>query len=119
MKILALSVIALLLLGCPTAGSPEQISRDAIAASNGVISSAQAQNHDACVAAPSGSNCILINKAIDGQHFVKSSLDVYCQFSPSDAPDKVCVPLKAALPALQSAVSNLNALTNSVKGIIK
>lgn len=115
-KSLLLFPVLFLLISC---GPVEQSVRDSIAASKGVIITVQAKYHDSCVAGPTQQPCVAINKAIDVQHLVKDALYTYCSFVSTDDPTKKCIPVKSALPALQSAVANLNQTTTDLKGLLK
>ena len=106
----------LLLLSC---GPVEQSVRDSIAASKGVLVTAQVKYHDSCVANPIQQPCVVINKVVDVQHVVKDAFYIYCSFVPTDTPDKKCVPVKSALPTLQAAIANLNQTTADLKGLLK
>lgn len=111
--------VLLATIGCQ---SPEKTARDVIAAASGAIVAAQAQYQSECSSSPTGANCVLINKAVDGQNVAVTALETYCQFAltpvPPD-PSTKCSPVKAALPALQTALQNLNQLTGEVKGVLK
>lgn len=115
-KSLLLLPIILLLVSCTPY---EQTVRNSIAASQGVLKTAQLKYHDTCVVNPTQTPCVVINKAIDVQHVVKDALYIYCGFVPTDDPTKVCVPVKSALPALQSAIANLNQATADLKGLLQ
>jgi hypothetical protein len=106
--------------GCP---SPESNARDAIAGAYGFLQNAQDAHLAECVAAPMKTVCAAITAGITYQHAVATALAIYCGGLPaagaaSYADGGVCVPVKTAKQALESAVSNLNNLIVTVKGLL-
>src|SRR5512146_1015555 len=121
MKRLALSlVLALALVGRST--PLENNARDAAAALGGTLTVAIAQNQTACTANPAASACQLIARGVATQNALITAIETYCGWSttvpPADMTAK-CVPVKGAIPTLQSAIANANAMTLEVKGIVK
>ena len=114
--LLSLLLPVVFLAGCQP---PEQSARDVIAASKGAIQTAQTKYHDACVKDANGAPCVAVTKAIGAQHVAIDALNIYCQFSPQADPATKCQPVKGALPALQSALVNLNAVTSDLKGLLQ
>lgn len=115
-----LVILILSFAGCDTAA---QNARDAIAASKGAITSAQAKYADVCripANAASLPQCVAVTKAIAAQHVAISSLRIYCGYQPGDADETKCkAPDKTVLPTLQSAVANLNDLTNALGALLQ
>ena len=102
--------------------APEQQARDTAAALSGVLTTAQTQNTAACQSDPNQNACQIINRGISGQNALITATETYCGFAltptPPD-PSEVCHPVKAAQPALQTAIANANQLITEVKGVIK
>jgi hypothetical protein len=117
MKKLLFALFALAV--CVGCTPPEKTARDVIAASQGALVAAQARYHDQCVASPAQATCALITRAVGVQHVAIDALRVYCSFTPTTSVDAKCVPVKAALPALQAALSNLSQITLDVQAVIK
>lgn len=116
-KLAVLLICILPLIAC----SPlEQQARDAAAALGGAITAAQAQ-HQECKSAPQALTCVTINKAVDGQNALVTSIEAYCGWTagvmPSD-PNAKCVAVKGAAPALQTAIANANEFITQLKGVI-
>ena len=116
MKKFFVLVPLIFMLGC---NPPEQTARDVIAASQGAIVTAQNRYHDQCVAAPTDAPCALVTRAIAVQHVAIDALNVYCAFTPATPNGTKCAPVKSALPALQSALANLNQVTLDIQAVIK
>lgn len=102
-----------------TPESPQQIARDAIAASRGAIQTAQAKYQSTCNASPQQTPCDVINRAIYAQQAAIASLYTYCQFSLASDSTAVCKPVDSALTGLMSAVTNLNQVVTSIKGVLQ
>lgn len=121
MKRLALSlVLALTLMGCST--PLENNARDAAAALGGTLTVAIAQNQTACTANPTASTCQLIARGVATQNALITAIETYCGWNTTTPPTDMtakCVPVKGAIPTLQSAIANANAMTLEVKGIVK
>ena len=115
-RIFSLVLLAcVLLVGC----NYEKTARDVIAASFGAITAAQLKYHDQCVAAPTVGVCVTITQAIGMQTLAIDALAAYCGFVPTSPATQTCAPLKAALPALQTAVANLNQITQDIQAVTK
>jgi hypothetical protein len=108
----------LVLVGCPKL---EQDARDTAAALGGAVTAAQRQ-HSECVSGINLAQCNLINKAVDTQNALITSIEAYCGWTvgvlPTN-PGAKCVPVSTAQAGLQSAVSNANVLIGQLKGIIQ
>ena len=112
-------VAVLLTIGC----SPiENQARDASAALGGAIKAAQTQHQAECTEQPSLPACVLINRAVDGQNALITSLEAYCGWtagaSPQDSSAK-CVPVSGSKGALNTAIANANTFITQLKGVIK
>jgi len=117
--LVSLTIVACLVLaGCPKI---EQDARDTAAALGGAITAAQAQ-HQECKTAPTGSACLTINKAVDGQNALVTSIEAYCGWTagvlPTD-PNTKCVPVQSASTGLQTAINNANTFISQLKGVIQ
>jgi hypothetical protein len=113
-KTLTIAVM-LVMLGC---SQPiEKTARDGIATATGAISNYQAKYHDQCVAAPTGTACVAINRAIVGQNATITALEAYCGFKPGDDLASACKPVATAKDGLQAALNNLQQLVNDLKGL--
>lgn len=116
--ILALPLL-LTLIGCP---SVVTTARDTAAALNGAIVAAQAQHQTQCTAAPTQAACVTINKGIDAENLLITTIQTYCGWSPTVAPANPtapCVPVPSALAALNQAVSNANTIIPEVKAVVQ
>ncbi len=114
MKKLAL-LLLLILAGC---SQPiEKTARDGIATATGAISNYQAKYHDQCVATPTGTPCVVINKAIAGQNTAITALEAYCGFKPGDDLASTCKPVATAKDGLEAALNNLSQLVTDLKGL--
>lgn len=116
-KVLLL-VPLLLLVAC----SPiEQKARDTAAALQGTLIAAQAKYHDSCVANPSQTVCVAINRGVSGENALITAVELYCGWSTTAPPADVnakCVPVKTAQAALTSAINNAVALTTEIRGTL-
>lgn len=103
--------------GCDKAASN---ARDAIAASKGVIQTAQTQYLDQCKADPSANPCSLINRGVAAQNTAINALELYCtgQATPSFDQGGTCHPDKSLEPKLTAAITDLNSIIASLKGVI-
>lgn len=97
-------------------------SRNTIAALQGAILAAQTQYKSQCTAAPTGTACVAINKAIDGENALVTATEAYCGWSttsPPANPNAPCVPVTSATAALQSAIANATNFITELKGVIQ
>ena len=116
---LSLLSILLVLVGCQPI---EQSARDTAAALNGAITAAQAQYLTTCTADKTQATCQLINRAVAAQNALITATEAYCGWSvtaPPPDPTVACQPIKAAVPALQSAINNATPFITELKGVIK
>lgn len=114
---LALATIGLT--GCP--GSPEQQARNALAAANGAIASAQQSYLTECTTNPNQTVCGSINRAIYAHSAAITAFETYCQFALSGQlppPETVCTPVKDAIGGLKVSVTNMNRLVDDMKKAI-
>lgn len=114
--LLLVAVMACGFTGCTT--PPEQVARNVLAGASGAVANAQTKYATQCQANPKGSVCETINRTVDGQNAAITALETYCGFELTGnlpAPSATCVPVKSALPALQTAVANLNQLVTELK----
>lgn len=95
--------------------APEKTWRDIITADHAVLVAEQTRRAMACKATPAATVCVAINKAGAAENVARDALNVYCQFSPADPPEKACVPVASALTALQLALGQLSDLTAQVQ----
>ena len=100
---------------------PEQIARDVIAGGTAALRTAQTIYAPECQANSNGQACVLINQAIYAHAAAITALETYCgfQLAPvAPAADAQCTPVKSALPALQTTITNLNQLVAEVNAAI-
>ena len=119
MKKLLLLPLLLFLTACPKF---EQNARDTAAALGGAVTAAQTQHQTECVATPTGSTCVLINKAVAAQNTLITGIEAYCGWKagilPTD-PSATCVPVNTAKAGLQAAIDNANTFIGQLKGVIQ
>jgi len=118
-KIFGIVFVALVFAGCTTL---ETAARDAAAASQGFIVSAQQKHTQECTATPLNSVCVTINKAIFAQNVLIDGIETYCGWPARPTPAQLtqagalpCQKVSTAEAALQSATNNLNALMGDLK----
>ena len=104
---------------CPDEKIPEQIARDAVAASKGAIQTAQAKYLATCRQDASQPPCLAIDRAVHAQNVAVDALSVYCQFTPASPAEAKCRPVQSAYDGLKSAVGNLDQSTVDVKELIQ
>jgi hypothetical protein len=112
-------VVTLSLVACTPI---ENQARDTIAALGGLLGAAQVQNQAACQADNTQNVCVIINKAVAGQNALVTATEAYCGWSvtsPPGDPTTKCVPVKTALGALQTSISNANTFITELKGVVK
>jgi hypothetical protein len=119
LKLLALVTTLCLL---TTACTPiEQSARNTAAALQGALGAAQAKYQSSCAASPTQTQCVTINKAVDGQNALVTAVEAYCGWSQSAPPANgalPCTPVKSAAAGLQAAINNANLFVTELKGII-
>ena len=120
-KLLLLLVPMAFLLGC---SGPEKNARDAIAASKGAIETAQTKYMDQCKADATLQPCTLINRAVAAQNTAINALELYCSGgsvggAPTFQNGGTCHADKTVQPKLDAAVSDLNQIIASIKGIVQ
>lgn len=95
--------------------------RDSAAALGGAIKSAQAQYQAECIADNQKVDCQTINRAVQAQNLLITATETYCGWSPTVPPPtgQQCIPVATAKDGLTAAISNANAITLQLKGIIK
>lgn len=117
-KLAALLTLLLFTVAC----SPlEQQARNSAAALQGVIIASQAKYQSSCVANRSQSVCTLINRGIEGENALVTSVELYCGWSttaPPTDPTAKCVPVATAAAALNSSIANAAELTMEIKGTL-
>ena len=118
MKKLVLLPFLVCLLACTPL---EQQARNTAAALQGAIVAAQNQYGATCKVSPTLGACVDINKAVLGQNALVTAVEAYCGWSTTNPPatSAVCVPVKTAQAALQTAIANSNAFIVDLKGILK
>lgn len=120
-KVLCTITLCLLTLMTVACQPPEKTARDMSAGLKGLIEAAQAQYQVTCTATPSQAVCKDINKGVQAQNLLITSLETYCGWSTTAPPPDVtatCVPVKSATTGLNAAIANANALMQELKGII-
>ncbi len=128
-KYLAFTPGLLLLAGCASifitatgCASFVNASVDTLAASHGVITTAQAQNLSTCQKVKDASICLEINQAVDAQNAAIDGLEAYCQLPVE--PDPATLAAQGGLvcnanPSAKAAfVAELNAL-GKIVGALK
>lgn len=126
-KILIIPVLFLMTYACQNqAGqtvvlTPQETGRDTVASLQGAIKAAQAQYQTTCESAPAAPVCVNINKAVDAQNALVTSLEAYCGFSPGSSVTDVsaCVPVSSAQAGLIAATSNAQVFITQLKGVIQ
>lgn len=121
LKLLALTLVCLLLapIGCNE--TPDQVARDTIATGNGLISAGQAQYLDSCKANPTQGVCVMINHGVDLLNIAITSLETYCGFNLSPTPpaaDTKCAPVPNAKAGLDVAISNLSQIISELTPLV-
>lgn len=118
LKLLAIIPLVLMLAGCP---KPEQDARDAGAGLNGAIAAAQSKYQTSCAANSAQAICSTINQAVSAQNALITATEAYCGWSTLNPPqnqNQVCVPVKSAQSALQTAIANANTFITQLKGAL-
>ena len=135
MKRLAIPLLAAALLfgavGCATKttttttpaapASVQSSARDAAAALNGLLTSAQAKYTASCKANPKQKPCTVINDGVKAQNLLITSLETYCGWSATTAPSNlngVCIPVSSAEAGLVAATSNVQTLITELGGLL-
>ena len=118
MLLVPLLALTIILSACPKF---EQDARDTAAALGGAITAAQTQHQAECMATPTGSACVTINKSVAAQNTLITGIEAYCGWTagvlPTD-PKAVCVPVSSAKAGLQAAMNNANQFITQLKGVI-
>jgi len=101
--------------------TPQEIGRDTVASLQGAIKAAQAQYQTSCLTAPTQPVCVNINKAVNAQNALVTSLEAYCGFSPGTSVTDVsaCIPVASAQAGLIAATSNAQVFITQLKGVIQ
>ena len=117
-------------LGCARLHNPghatptpiDQVARNTLATSSGVLNQAQKEYLAECSANPTTKTCTLINQAGSAQNAAITAVETYCGFPNSGAvpsQDAKCVPLASAESALVAATANLQEIIGEVKAVIQ
>ncbi len=118
-KVLLLVPLLAATLACPPSQPIETNARDVSASLSGVLVTAQSQ-HQECVQDSTPQTCQVIKRGVSGENALITALETYCgmQISPTLDTSTPCSPVKDALGALQTAISNAQQLTTEVKGTV-
>jgi len=110
--------LLLILAGCAPL---QDTARDAIAASKGVLESAQLQHRDSCIADPHQKTCVIIHDGVAAENSAIDALELYCSNSGAQSfqTGGPCIVDKSAAPKLEAALANLNQIISDVKGLVK
>lgn len=108
--------------GQTTPSAPlDQVARNTLATSSGVLNQAQVEYLAECSANPTTKTCTLINQAGAAQNAALTTLETYCGFANTavlPAADAECHPVASFESALVTATANLQELVGEVKGVI-
>ena len=105
----------------PPSATVQSSARDAAAAINGVLTSAQAKYTTACESDPGQTPCTLIKKGVTAQNLLITALDTYCGWSATTAPldpSAACIPVASASQTLVNATSNVETLITEIGGLL-
>lgn len=129
-KLGAVTLMAVCVAGCALIHKPgqttpsaplDQVARNTLATSSGVLNQAQLEYLAECSANPTTATCTLINQGGAAQNAALTTLETYCGFPRSGvvpAPDAKCVPVASFEPALITATANLQELVGELKAVI-
>jgi hypothetical protein len=116
-KLIFLLPILLVIAACNE--PPEQVARDVIAGGTAALRTAQTIYAPQCQADSKGQSCVLINQAIYAHGLAVTALETYCGFQLTPVPAEAqCKPVKSALPALQTTITNLHQLIAEINAMI-
>ncbi len=122
MKRIALCLVIALTMMTVACSPLEQQARNTAAALQGAIAAAQTKYLDQCKANPQASACVIINQAVAGQNALVTSIEAYCNWSPTAPPavtTQTCTPVKSAAAGLQTAIANANVFITELKGVLQ